>query len=75
MMMQHSVEEVNWGKSDQPTEEELRLSGGLLVEDWSHARHVTHLATQNVRPSIRSIIMGRRLCACLSVLLFSIIPV
>jgi exopolyphosphatase/guanosine-5'-triphosphate,3'-diphosphate pyrophosphatase len=46
MMMQHSVEEVNWGMSDQPTEEELRLSGGLQVEDWSHARHVMYLATQ-----------------------------
>lgn len=46
MVMQHSVEDVNWGGSDQPTQEELRLSGGLQVEDWAHARHVMHLSTQ-----------------------------
>lgn len=46
MMVQHSVEEISWGLSDQPTQEELHLSGGLLVEDWSHARHVKYLSTQ-----------------------------
>lgn len=30
----------------QPTPEELYLSGGLHVEDWPHARHVTRLSTQ-----------------------------
>ncbi|GCF10695.1 HD domain-containing protein [Dictyobacter arantiisoli] len=46
MMLQDSVKEVDWMKHDQPTEEELRLSGGLLVEDWPHARHVTQLSVQ-----------------------------
>ena len=45
MMMQHFVDDaVDWSSSDQPTAEEIHLSGGLLVEDWPHARHVTHLA-------------------------------
>ncbi len=30
----------------QPTPEELRLSGGLLVEDWPHARQVERLSMQ-----------------------------
>lgn len=46
MMMQHSADDVDWGGPDQPTQEELRLSGGLLVEDWAHARHVMYLSTQ-----------------------------
>lgn len=47
MMMQHSVDESeDWLKLDQPTMEEIRLSGGLLVEDWPHARHVMHLSVQ-----------------------------
>lgn len=29
-----------------PTPNELRLSGGLLVEDWPHARQVTRLSVQ-----------------------------
>ncbi len=45
-MMSHSLEELNWWKQAQPTTEELRLSGGLLVEDWPHARHVRYLSVQ-----------------------------
>jgi len=41
-----SVEELPWWKQARPTEEELRLSGGLQVEDWPHARQVVHLSTQ-----------------------------
>lgn len=41
-----SVEELNWWQQPQPTAEELRLSGGLLVEDWPHARQVMRLSTQ-----------------------------
>jgi exopolyphosphatase/pppGpp-phosphohydrolase len=47
MVMQPSVDELaSWLKLDQPTTEEIRLSGGLLVEDWPHARQVVHLAVQ-----------------------------
>jgi exopolyphosphatase/pppGpp-phosphohydrolase len=46
MMMQNSVEGLNWWHYDQPTLEELRLSGGLQVEDWAHARHVMYLSVQ-----------------------------
>src|SRR5579883_990547 len=45
-MMQNSVEELNWWNYDQPTTEEMRLSGGLLVEDWPHARHVMRLSVE-----------------------------
>ena len=51
-MIAHSVEELRWwergesGQSMYPTREELYLSGGLLVEDWPHARQVTRLAVQ-----------------------------
>ena len=41
-----SVEELGWWQQPQPTPEELRLSGGLLVEDWPHARQVTRLSAQ-----------------------------
>src|SRR6266481_2626624 len=41
-----SVENLNWWQLPEPTSEELRLSGGLYVEDWPHARHVTRLSTQ-----------------------------
>jgi exopolyphosphatase/guanosine-5'-triphosphate,3'-diphosphate pyrophosphatase len=44
MMIHNPVGDVNWWKSGQPTEEELHLSGGLLVEDWPHARHVMYLS-------------------------------
>jgi exopolyphosphatase/pppGpp-phosphohydrolase len=44
MMTPYPVEELDWWQSPHPTEEELRLSGGLLVEDWPHARQVTRLA-------------------------------
>jgi exopolyphosphatase/pppGpp-phosphohydrolase len=45
MMTHDPVENVKWWKLDQPIEEELHLSGGLLVEDWPHARHVMYLST------------------------------
>ncbi len=45
MMIPNPVGDVNWWKSGQPTEEELHLSGGLLVEDWPHARHVMYLSS------------------------------
>jgi exopolyphosphatase/pppGpp-phosphohydrolase len=41
-----SVEELNWWQQPQPSAEELRLSGGLLVEDWPHARQVMRLSRQ-----------------------------
>jgi len=41
-----SVENPDWWQLPQPTAEELRLSGGLLVEDWPHARQVERLSTQ-----------------------------
>jgi len=37
-------EELDWWSHPQPTHEELRLSGGLLVEDWPHARQVQRLS-------------------------------
>lgn len=46
MIMQDSVEEVEAVRRDQPTAEELHLSGGLLVEDWPHARQVMRLSIQ-----------------------------
>src|SRR6266851_4198176 len=45
-MMLHSVEELDWRQLPQPTSEELRQSGGLLVEDWPHARQVMQLSLQ-----------------------------
>jgi len=41
-----SVEELDWWQQPQPTNQELYLSGGLLVEDWPHARQVTLLSMQ-----------------------------
>jgi len=46
MMTQKSVEELSWSDCDQPTDEEIRLTGGLLVEDWPHARCVMRLSMQ-----------------------------
>jgi len=46
-------EELDWWSHPQPTGEELRLSGGLLVEDWPHARQVqrlSHLLFQATKP-------------------------
>ena len=40
------VEELDWWQLPEPTPEELRLSGGLLVEDWPHARQVERLSAQ-----------------------------
>ena len=44
MMIPFPVEEMDWWQQPQPTAEELRLSGGLLVEDWPHARQVMRLS-------------------------------
>ena len=45
-MQYTSVEDLNWWQLPEPTSEELKLSGGLYVEDWPHARHVTRLSVQ-----------------------------
>lgn len=45
-MMSNSIEELGWWQDTQPTREELHLSGGLLVEDWPHARQVMRLSLQ-----------------------------
>jgi exopolyphosphatase/pppGpp-phosphohydrolase len=45
-MKSYSLEDLDWWKRPQPTPEELRLSGGLFVEDWPHARQVERLSTQ-----------------------------
>src|SRR5437588_11484527 len=44
MMIPFPLEEMDWWQQPQPTAEELRLSGGLLVEDWPHARQVMRLS-------------------------------
>ncbi|MBV8821616.1 MAG: HD domain-containing protein, partial [Ktedonobacteraceae bacterium] len=46
MTLPFSLEELSWWKQTQPTTEELHLSGGLLVEDWPHARHVLRLSAE-----------------------------
>lgn len=46
MALPFPVEELEWWQHSEPTSEELHLSGGLLVEDWPHARQVTRLALQ-----------------------------
>jgi exopolyphosphatase/guanosine-5'-triphosphate,3'-diphosphate pyrophosphatase len=46
MMTQNPIEGFSWYEYDQPTDDEIRLSGGLQVEDWPHARHVVRLSTQ-----------------------------
>ena len=46
MATQYPTEESSWWKHSGPTEEELRLSGGLQVEDWPHARQVMRLSAQ-----------------------------
>ena len=46
MAIPFPVEELEWWQLSEPTTEELRLSGGLLVEDWPHARQVTRLSLQ-----------------------------
>src|SRR5437868_13853080 len=45
-MKSYSVEDMDWWQRPQPTPEELRLSGGLLVEDWPHARQVERHSVQ-----------------------------
>jgi exopolyphosphatase/pppGpp-phosphohydrolase len=37
---------LDWWQQLTPTPEELRLTGGLLVEDWPHARQVERLSAQ-----------------------------
>ncbi|HEY0757274.1 MAG TPA: HD domain-containing protein [Ktedonobacteraceae bacterium] len=44
MMTSFPTEELHWWQSPEPTAEELFISGGLLVEDWPHARQVERLA-------------------------------
>jgi exopolyphosphatase/pppGpp-phosphohydrolase len=46
MMNSIPVGELDWWQLSEPTAEELRLSGGLLVEDWPHARKVARLSAQ-----------------------------
>ena len=46
MMNPVPVGEFDWWQLSEPTAEELRLSGGLLVEDWPHARQVARLSAQ-----------------------------
>ncbi len=46
MAQPFSIEELDWWHLPQPTREELHLSGGLLVEDWPHARQVAYLSVQ-----------------------------
>lgn len=46
MTKQFSVEDLDWWQLPQPTVDELRLSGGLQVEDWPHARQVMRLSRQ-----------------------------
>src|SRR5216683_893750 len=45
-MKSFSVEDLDSQHLPQPTPEELRLSGGLQVEDWPHARQVERLSVQ-----------------------------
>jgi exopolyphosphatase/guanosine-5'-triphosphate,3'-diphosphate pyrophosphatase len=44
MTTTRSIEDISWWQQAQPTPEELQETGGLLVEDWPHARHVRHLS-------------------------------
>ncbi|GAC1565984.1 MAG: hypothetical protein NVS3B14_05650 [Ktedonobacteraceae bacterium] len=46
MMKPILVGESDWWQQPEPTAEELRLSGGLQVEDWPHARQVARLSAQ-----------------------------
>ncbi|GHO75975.1 hypothetical protein KSD_37460 [Ktedonobacter sp. SOSP1-85] len=43
-MTSSSIEDLRWWQQAHPTEEELLQSGGLLVEDWPHARYVVRLS-------------------------------
>ena len=45
-MTLYSVEGLEGWQLPQPTSEELHLSGGLLVEDWPHARQVARLSVE-----------------------------
>src|SRR5258708_19667107 len=45
-----STEELVWWQRSEPTSEELYLSGGLLVEDWPHARQVLRPSAQLFKP-------------------------
>src|ERR1700730_8869672 len=53
MMNPIPVGELDWWQLSEPTAEELILSGGLLVEDWPHARQVTRLALQLFDATLR----------------------
>ncbi|HAE81759.1 MAG TPA: hypothetical protein DCK85_00100 [Ktedonobacter sp.] len=45
-MKTYSAEDLDWWQRPQPTPDELRLSGGLYVEDWPHARQVERLSVE-----------------------------
>lgn len=44
--MTTSLEDLDWQQQAEPTPAELHLSGGLLVEDWPHARQVERLTSE-----------------------------
>jgi exopolyphosphatase/pppGpp-phosphohydrolase len=46
MMTSFPIENLDWWQNPQPDPLELYLSGGLLVEDWPHARQVARLAQE-----------------------------
>ncbi|MBV9257634.1 MAG: HD domain-containing protein [Ktedonobacteraceae bacterium] len=46
MTTSDSLDELSWWRRAEPTDEELYFSGGLMVEDWPHARQVRRLSTQ-----------------------------
>lgn len=52
MMTPDSLDEVSWWRLAQPTPEELDQSGGLLVEDWPHARYVARLSVELFRATL-----------------------
>lgn len=45
MTIPDSIEDISWWYQSEPTAEELHFSGGLLVDDWPHARQVARLST------------------------------
>lgn len=44
MTISDSIEDISWLYQPEPTTEELHFSGGLLVDDWPHARQVARLS-------------------------------
>jgi len=74
-MKSFPVEELDWWHLPQPTPEELRLSGGLQVEDWPHARQVERLSVQLFEATQPLHNLMKAHCVCLSVLHFYTIQV